>query len=101
MSQEIGERHAYQFAIHNPKAAKNRMPMLCSQSVTVMALTVTRSCISNGPIVNTLSVAKKVLFGETPTERKAYLTEQRSRWADLQNTYLEKCQHDDGVDARS
>jgi len=45
--------------------------------------------------------AKKVRFGETPTERKAYLTEQRSRWAELQNAYLEKHQHDDRVDARS
>jgi hypothetical protein len=45
--------------------------------------------------------AKKVRFGETPTERKEHLVAQRSRWADLQNTHLERYQHTDRVDARS
>ncbi|MQS88169.1 relaxation protein, partial [Escherichia coli] len=45
--------------------------------------------------------AKKVRFGETPTERKAYLIAQRERWADLQNKHLERYQHIDRVDARS
>ncbi len=40
-------------------------------------------------------------FGETPTERKAYLIAQRERWADLQNKHLERYQHIDRVDARS
>ncbi len=34
--------------------------------------------------------AKKVRFGETPTERKEHLIAQRERWADLQNAYLER-----------
>ncbi|MFV8918907.1 MobA/MobL family protein, partial [Serratia fonticola] len=45
--------------------------------------------------------AKKVRFGETPTERKEHLVAQRERWADLQNTCLERHQHTDRVDARS
>ncbi|MDE9463440.1 MobA/MobL family protein, partial [Xenorhabdus bovienii] len=45
--------------------------------------------------------AKKVRFGETPTERKAHLVAQRERWADVQNTHLERHQHADRVDARS
>jgi len=45
--------------------------------------------------------AKKVRFGETPTERKEHLVAQRERWADLQNTHLERYQHTDRVDARS
>ncbi|WP_432652723.1 MobA/MobL family protein, partial [Providencia stuartii] len=45
--------------------------------------------------------AKKARFGETPTERKAYLIAQRERWADLQNKHLERYQHIDRVDARS
>jgi len=45
--------------------------------------------------------AKKVRFGETPTERREYLVAQRERWADLQNTHLERYQHTDRVDARS
>ncbi|WP_439653064.1 MobA/MobL family protein [Providencia manganoxydans] len=45
--------------------------------------------------------AKKVRFGETPTERKAFLITQRLRWATLQNNHLERYQHPDRVDARS
>jgi len=107
VSQEIGERHAYQFAIHNPKAA-----IAGGEQPHAHIMFSERHCDgidrdpeqyfkranSNNP---ERGGAKKVRFGETPTERKAYLTEQRSRWADLQNTYLEKYQHDDRVDARS
>jgi hypothetical protein len=45
--------------------------------------------------------AKKARFGETPTERKAYLVEQRQRWAELQNRHLERHQHKARVDPRS
>jgi len=107
VSQEIGERHAYQFAIHNPKAA-----IAGGEQPHAHIMFSERQCdgIDRDPEqyfkrANSKHPerggAKKVRFGETPTERKAYLTEQRSRWADLQNTYLEKFQHDDRVDARS
>lgn len=107
VSQEIGERHAYQFAIHNPKAA-----IAGGEQPHAHIMFSERHCdgIDRDPEqyfkrANSKNPerggAKKVRFGETPTERKAYLTEQRSRWADLQNSYLEKYQHDDRVDARS
>lgn len=107
VSQEIGERHAYQFAIHNPKAA-----IAGGEQPHAHIMFSERYCdgIDRDPEqyfkrANSKNPerggAKKVRFGETPTERKAYLTEQRSRWADLQNAYLEKYQHDDRVDARS
>ncbi|WP_338327780.1 MobA/MobL family protein [Rosenbergiella epipactidis] len=107
VSQEIGERHAYQFAIHNPKAA-----IAGGEQPHAHIMFSERHCdgIDRDPEqyfkrANSKNPerggAKKVRFGETPTERKAYLTEQRSRWADLQNAYLEKYQHDDRVDARS
>lgn len=107
VSQEIGERHAYQFAIHNPKAA-----IAGGEQPHAHIMFSERQCdgIERDPEqyfkrANSKHPerggAKKVRFGETPTERKAYLTEQRSRWAVLQNTYLEKYQHDDRVDARS
>lgn len=107
VSQEIGERHAYQFAIHNPKAA-----IAGGEQPHAHIMFSERHCdgIDRDPEqyfkrANSKHPerggAKKVRFGETPTERKAYLTEQRGRWADLQNSYLEKYQHDDRVDARS
>lgn len=107
VSQEIGGRHAYQFAIHNPKAA-----IAGGEQPHAHIMFSERQCdgIERDPEkyfkrANSKHPerggAKKVRLGETPTERKTYLTEQRSRWADLQNTYLEKYQHDDRVDARS
>lgn len=107
VSQEIGERHAYQFAIHNPKAA-----IAGGEQPHTHIMFSERQCdgIDRDPEqyfkrANTKyperGGAKKVRFGETPTERKAYLTEQRSRWAELQNAYLEKYHHYDRVDARS
>lgn len=107
VSQEIGERHAYQFSIHNPKAA-----IAGGEQPHAHIMFSERQCdgIDRDPEqyfkrANSKHPerggAKKIRFGETPTERKAYLTAQRERWADLQNRYLEKYQNDDCVDARS
>ncbi|EAX6626033.1 mobilization protein MobA [Salmonella enterica] len=105
--QEIGDRHAYQFAIHNPKAAiaggeQPHAHIMFSERIN--------DGIDRDPQqyfrrannkVPERGGAKKVRFGETPTERKEYLVAQRSRWADLQNACLERYQHTDRVDARS
>lgn len=107
IQQEIGDRHAYQFAIHNPKAAieGGEQP-----HAHIMFSERLNDGIERDPQLyfkraNTKNPerggAKKARFGETPTERKAYLIAQRERWADLQNKHLERYQHPDRVDARS
>ncbi|MEX9942796.1 MobA/MobL family protein, partial [Providencia rettgeri] len=103
----IGDRHAYQFAIHNPRAAieGGEQP-----HAHIMFSERLNDGIERDPQLyfkraNTKNPerggAKKARFGETPTERKAYLIAQRERWADLQNKHLERYQHIDRVDARS
>ncbi|HAT1583545.1 TPA: MobA/MobL family protein [Raoultella ornithinolytica] len=105
--QEIGDRHAYQFAIHNPKAsiAGGEQPhahiMFSERLNDGIARDPEQYFKRANSKAPELGGAKKVRFGETPTERKAYLVAQRERWADLQNQYLERYQHADRVDARS
>jgi len=105
--QEIGDRHAYQFAIHNPKAAiaGGEQPHAHIMFSERMNDGIDRDPQQYFKRANTKEPerggAKKVRFGETPTERKEYLVAQRERWADLQNTHLERYQHTDQVDARS
>jgi len=105
--QEIGERHAYQFAIHNPKAAiaggeQPHAHIMFSErlndGIDRDPQQYFKRANSKAP---ELGGAKKVRFGETPTERKEYLVAQRERWADLQNTHLERHLHTDRVDSRS
>ncbi|EMG5775144.1 mobilization protein MobA [Yersinia enterocolitica] len=105
--QEIGDRHAYQFAIHNPKAAiaggeQPHAHIMFSErlndGIHRDPEQYFRRANSKDP---ERGGARKVRFGETPTERKEHLVAQRSRWADLQNKYLERYQHADRVDARS
>jgi len=105
--QEIGDRHAYQFAIHNPKAAiaGGEQPHAHIMFSERMNDGIDRDPQQYFKRANNKEPerggAKKVRFGETPTERKEYLVAQRERWADLQNTHLERYQHTDQVDARS
>ena len=105
--QEIGDRHAYQFAIHNPKAAiaGGEQPHAHIMFSERMNDGIDRDPQQYFKRANAKEPerggAKKVRFGETPTERKEHLVAQRSRWADLQNTHLERYQHTDRVDARS
>jgi len=105
--QEIGDRHAYQFAIHNPKAAiaGGEQPHAHIMFSERLNDGIDRDPQQYFKRANSQEPerggAKKVRFGETPTERKEHLVAQRSRWADLQNTHLERYQHTDRVDARS
>jgi len=105
--QEIGDRHAYQFAIHNPKAAiaGGEQPHAHIMFSERMNDGIDRDPQQYFKRANNKDPerggAKKVRFGETPTERKEHLVAQRERWADLQNTHLERYQHTDRVDARS
>lgn len=105
--QEIGDRHAYQFAIHNPKAAIDggEQPHAHIMFSERMNDGIDRDPQQYFKRANNKEPerggAKKMRFGETPTERKEHLITQRERWADLQNTHLERYQHTDRVDARS
>lgn len=105
--QEIGDRHAYQFAIHNPKAAiaGGEQPHAHIMFSERMNDGIHRDPQQYFKRANTKEPerggAKKKRFGETPTERKEHLVGQRERWADLQNKHLERHQHADRVDARS
>ncbi|HIE0136342.1 MobA/MobL family protein [Proteus mirabilis] len=107
IQQEIGDRHAYQFAIHNPRAAieGGEQPHAHIMFSERLNDGIERDPQQYFKRANTKKPerggAKKVRFGETPTERKAYLIAQRERWADLQNKHLERYQHPDRVDARS
>jgi len=107
VQQEIGDRHAYQFAIHNPKAAieGGEQPHAHIMFSERLNDGIERDPQQYFKRANTKKPerggAKKVRFGETPTERKAFLVAQRERWATLQNDHLERYQHSDRVDARS
>ena len=107
VQQEIGDRHTYQFAIHNPKAAIDGGEQ---PHAHIMFSERLNDGIDRGPQqyfkranskAPELGGAKKARFGETQTERKGYLVAQRERWAGLQNQYLERHQHSERVDARS
>lgn len=107
VQQEIGDRHAYQFAIHNPNAAIDGGEQ---PHAHIMFSERLRDGIERDPQhyfkrANSKAPerggAKKARFGETPAERKDYLTGQRERWAELQNQHLERYQHPARVDARS
>jgi len=107
VQQEIGDRHAYQFAIHNPKAAieGGEQPHAHIMFSERLNDGIDRDPQQYFKRANSKAPerggAKKVRFGETPTERKAYLVAQRERWATLQNDTLERYQHPERVDARS
>jgi len=105
--QEIGDRHAYQFAIHNPKAAiaGGEQPHAHIMFSERLNDGIHRDPEQYFKRANSKMPerggAKKVRFGETPIERKEHLVAQRERWANLQNKHLERYQHADRVDARS
>ena len=104
---EIGDKHAYQFAIHTPKAAleKDDQPhahLMYSERI--------RDGIERDPAqyfkrYNAKKPeqggAKKFSGGKSANELKAELLGLRERWATLQNTHLEKHGHNDRVDHRS
>jgi hypothetical protein len=107
IEQEIGDKHAYQFAIHTPKAAleKDDQP-----HAHIMYSERIRDGIERDPEhyfkrYNAKNPekggAKKFSGGKHKNELKAELLSLRERWATLQNSHLEKYGHNDRVDHRS
>jgi hypothetical protein len=107
IEQEIGNKHAYQFAIHTPKAAleKDDQP-----HAHIMYSERIRDGIARDPEhyfkrYNAKNPekggAKKFSGGKSANELKAELLGLRERWAAMQNKHLEKHGHNDRVDHRS
>jgi len=107
IEQELGDQHAYQFAIHTPKAAleKDDQP-----HAHIMYSERIRDGIARDPEhyfkrYNAKNPeqggAKKFSGGKHKNELKAELLGLRERWAELQNAHLEKHGHNDRVDHRS
>jgi hypothetical protein len=107
IQQQIGEKHAYQFAIHNPKAAleKGEQP-----HAHIMYSERIRDDIERDPEqyfkrYNRKHPEKggleKFSGGKNANDLKAELLELREKWAIVQNKHLEKNGSDDRVDHRS
>ena len=107
IEQELGDQHAYQLAIHTPKAAleKDDQP-----HAHIMYSERIRDGIARDPEhyfkrYNAKKPekggAKKFSGGKSANELKSELLGLRERWATLQNTHLEKHGHNDRVDHRS
>jgi hypothetical protein len=107
IEQELGDKHAYQFAIHTPKAAleKDDQP-----HAHIMYSERIRDGIERDPEqyfkrYNAKNPekggAKKFSGGKSANELKAELLGLRERWAEVQNKHLEKHGHNNRVDHRS
>ncbi|EEZ5182651.1 MobA/MobL family protein [Escherichia coli] len=107
VQKELGDRHAYQYAIHNPlgaidgKEQPHAHIMFCERindGIERDPQQFFKRANSKSP---ERGGAKKARFGETPQERKSALVALRSHWADVQNEYLARHGHQSRVDHRS
>ena len=107
VNNELGENHAYQYAIHNPKAGiegedqPHAHIMFCERINDGIERDPEQFFKRANAKKPEQGGARKARFGECPTERKAYLVNLRERWADLQNQHLETHGHTVRVDHRS
>jgi hypothetical protein len=104
---EFGDRHAYQYAIHNPKASieKHDQPhahIMYSERVNDGLERNPQQYFKRANNKHPeRGGAKKASKPQTYTERKQSLVALRSRWADIQNKHLEKNGFKETVDHRS
>jgi len=107
IGQELGDKHAYQFAIHTPKAAleKDDQPHAHIMYSERIMDSIARDPAQYFKRYNAKKPeqggAKKFSGGKSTNELKAELLGLRERWAELQNAHLEKHGHNDRVDHRS
>ena len=103
IAQEIGEGHAYQWAIHNPKGALDGGEQ---PHAHIMYNERIQDGIERDPAhyfkrANKKDPEKggcvKASGGKSPAELKAELAITRERWANVQNKHLEKYGHVDRV----
>ena len=107
VQKELGDRHAYQYAIHNPlgaidgKEQPHAHIMFCERindGIERDPQQFFKRANSKSP---ERGGAKKASTPQTPQERKAALVALRSRWADVQNKHLARHGHESRVDHRS
>lgn len=107
IKQEIGDKHAYQYAIHTPKAAleKGEQPhahiMYSERIIDGIERDPEQYFKRYNAKTPEKGGAKKFSGGKSQEELKTELLAQRERWADLQNAHLEKNGHNERVDHRS
>lgn len=106
IDQEIGNKHAYQFAIHNPPALDGQE----QPHAHLMFSERTRDGIERDPDqyfkrYNAKNPekggAKKANTGIAPADRKAELSEQRDRWEQMCNKHLELAHSDARISMKS
>lgn len=103
---ELGDRHAYTWAIHNKTALDGgEQPHVHLMFSERMNDGIERDPEQYFKRYNSKfperGGAKKHRSGETPTERKAALKEMRDRWEQLHNAHLEKHGHGKGISMKS
>ena len=107
VEQELGEKHAYTWAIHNPKASieGGEQPHAHIMYSERLQDGIERSPDQFFKRYNSKNPERggcqKSNFAKTAEQRKTELVELRERFADLQNAYLEEYGHKDRVDHRS
>lgn len=103
---EIGDKYAYQYAIHNPSALDGGEQPHCH----LMFSERTRDGIERDPEqyfkrYNSKNPekggAKKANTGMKPADRKAELKAQRDRWEKMCNTHLERAGHYERISMKS
>lgn len=105
--QELGDRHAYQWAIHVPKAALDggEQPhahlMYCERQRDGIERDPEQYFKRYNAKVPERGGCKKAGSGKAAAERAAELVELRGRWATLQNEHLDRAGHAGRVDHRS
>ena len=103
VSQELGKKHAYQFAIHTPKAAldKGEQPhahiMYSERIIDGIERDPEQYFKRYNAKFPERGGNKKASGGKLESERKEELKQLRERWADIQNKHLEKHGHDERV----
>lgn len=107
IKKEIGEKHPYQFAIHCPKAGiegkdQPHAHIMFSERMLDGIERDPEQFFKRANSKNPeLGGAKKASAPQSYAQRKEALIALRQRWAELQNTHLEKHGHADRVDHRS
>lgn len=94
IKQEIGDKFAYQFAIHNPKAMDGKEQPHCHLMFSERTIDgIERDPEQYFKRYNSKNPerggARKANTGIPPAERKAELAEQRDRWEKMCNSHLE------------
>lgn len=106
IDQEIGDKHAYQFAIHNPPALDGQEQPHCHLMFSERTIDgIDRDPDQYFKRYNAKNPdkggAKKANTGIAPADRRAELSEQRDRWEQICNKHLELAHSDARISMKS